>query len=174
MASNESWLIPSEKCSLRISYHSVRGREVSAGIHPSGLSLLTRKKRRQGYLNNLLNVTYSLANGWCDLQFGNINILRSSLYTYICNLCSTISVHVAQWLVSISLVIRRLQVVHICNLCSTISVHVAQWLEHLTGHQKVTGCTHMYPLLYHPSSCSSMVRYRVYIYVTFARPSEFM
>ena len=29
------------------------------------------------------------------------------------------------------------------NLCSTISVHVAQWLEHLTGHQKVTGCTHM-------------------------------
>ena len=173
MASNESWLIPSEKCSLRISYHSVRGREVSAGIHPSGLSLLTRKKRRQGYLNNLLNVTYSLANGWCDLQFGNINILRSSLYTYICNLCSTISVHVAQWLVSISLVIRRLQVVHICNLCSTISVHVAQWLvsislvirrlqvvhicnlcstisvhvaqwlEHLTGHQKVTGCTHM-------------------------------
>ena len=24
-----------------------------------------------------------------------------------------------------------------------ISVHVAEWLEHLTGHQKVTGCTHM-------------------------------
>ena len=21
--------------------------------------------------------------------------------------------------------------------------NVAQWLEHLTGHQKVTGCTHM-------------------------------
>ena len=29
------------------------------------------------------------------------------------------------------------------NLCSPIWVHVAQWLEHLTGHQKVTGCTHM-------------------------------
>ena len=43
----------------------------------------------------------------------------------------------------ISVVITRLQVVHICNVCSTISVHVAQWLEHLTGYQKVTGCTHM-------------------------------
>ena len=31
-------------------------------------------------------------------------------------------------------VIRRLQVVHICNLCSTISVHIPQWLEYLTGH----------------------------------------
>ena len=46
-------------------------------------------------------------------------------------------------LVSILQVMRRLQVVHICNLCSTISVHVAQWLEHLTGHPNVTGCTHM-------------------------------
>ena len=32
-----------------------------------------------------------------------------------------------------------LQVVHICKLCSTIWVHVAQWLEYLTSHQKVTG-----------------------------------
>ena len=23
-----------------------------------------------------------------------------------------------------------------------ILVHVAQWLEHLTGHEKITGCTH--------------------------------
>ena len=32
---------------------------------------------------------------------------------------------------------------HTCNVRSTISVHVAQWLEHLTGDQDVTGCTHM-------------------------------
>ncbi len=35
--------MPSEKCSLRILYHSVRGRLVSAEIRPSGLSLLTVK-----------------------------------------------------------------------------------------------------------------------------------
>ena len=29
------------------------------------------------------------------------------------------------------------------NLCSLMPVHVAQWLEHLTGHEKVTGCTHI-------------------------------
>ena len=33
-------------------------------------------------------------------------------------------------------------IVHICYHCSTISVHVTQLLEHLTGHQKVTGCGH--------------------------------
>ena len=43
MISKESLLMPSEKCSLRILYHSVRGRLVSAEIRPSGLSLLTVK-----------------------------------------------------------------------------------------------------------------------------------
>ena len=32
---------------------------------------------------------------------------------------------------------------YIYNLCSTISVHVAQQLDHPTGHQKVTDCTHL-------------------------------
>ena len=45
--------------------------------------------------------------------------------------------------------IRRLHVVHIRNLCSTILVHVAQWLEHLTGHQKVTILVHVAQLLEH-------------------------
>jgi hypothetical protein len=45
MTSKESLLIPSEKCSLRILYHSVRGRLVNAGIHPAGVSLLTIKTR---------------------------------------------------------------------------------------------------------------------------------
>ena len=37
----------------------------------------------------------------------------------------------------------EITVLYICNLRSTISVHVAQWLDHLTGHQKDTGlgCT---------------------------------
>ena len=50
-------------------------------------------------------------------------------------------------------------VVHICNLHSTISVHVAQWLEHLTVYQKVTGCTHMQPSLYHLSPRSQWLEY---------------
>ena len=46
------------------------------------------------------------------------------------------------------------------NDCRHIQVRndEALLLEHLAGHQKVTGCTHMSPLLYHLSSCSSMVR----------------
>ena len=60
------------------------------------------------------------------------------MVTYIVTVSVT-HVHVELNGQSISLVIRRLQVVHMCNICSTISVHVAQWLEHLNGHQKVTG-----------------------------------
>ena len=72
---------------------------------------------------------------------GAVVVTKRKLESCMCKLFELVTKPVPD--LKTMVVIRRLQVVHICNLCSTISVHVAQWLEHLTDHQKVTGCTHM-------------------------------